>query len=374
MFVGRWGTIVLVVSMVFLILGCGRGEKKSDFELGKEYFLASDYTQAMIRLESWIQKKKNPNLVEAHAILAMIFHDMNNRQAEYEQEVGVLRNYGEEGMDTVVKLMENPTIAGRHQESVDDILIKGGSTSVGPLIAALKHPNWRLKVHAHQALIKVGQPAVKGLTMALNDPDRYTKSMVIDALCKISGKDAVPLIEQQLNDPDRLVKVTAAVALHSMGEENPTGIIVNGLKDPDIEVRRVATRAMAEIMDNPPADQMIKLIKDLDPGVRNYAAIALGKSSNDEVVRVLVKAMRDDKDEQVRNSAGKSLEKIGKPSVEPLVELLKSTNDMELTIRVAQILGNVGDKRAVPALEDAYKKEKRDMVKNELAKALNKID
>jgi HEAT repeat protein len=108
--------------------------------------------------------------------------------------------------------------------------------------------------------------------------------------------------------------------------------------------------------------------------VRNYAAIALGKSSNDEVVKVLVKAMRDDKDEQVRNSAGKSLEKIGKPSVEPLVELLKSTNDMELTIRVAQILGNVGDKRAVPALEDAYKKEKRDMVKNELAKALNKID
>jgi HEAT repeat protein len=198
--------------------------------------------------------------------------------------------------------------------------------------------------------------------------------MAIDALSRIKGSNAESMIEQKLNDPDRLVKVAAIVALHTMGRTNPTDVIVEGLKDPDVDVRREAAKAMAEVFDDPPADKIIPLLKDQDPDVRNYAAISLGKTKSDEAVNVLVKGMRDDKNEQVRNSAGMSLEKIGAQSVEPLNELLKSTNDMELVIRIAQILGSIGDKRAVSSLESAYKREKRDMVKTEIAKALNKID
>ena len=374
MVVGRWVKIALGVSLVFLMFGCGREKEKTDFELGKGYFLASEYTQSMIRLESWVQKKKNPNLLEAHAMLAVIYHDMDNRKAEYEQEISILKGYGDEGMDAVVKLVENPTIASRLQENIDGILVKGGSSSVGPLINALKNPNWRLKVHAHQALIKIGQPAVPALISALNAPDSYTKSMAIDALSKINAKEAEPMIQQKLNDPDKLVKVSAAVALYTMGKTDSADIIVGGLKDPNVDVRRIAAKAMAEIFNDPPADKMIALMKDPDPDVRNYVTITLEKTKSEGAVSMLVKEMRDDKDAQVRSSAGKALEAIGVPSVEPLISLLKSTNDMELIIRTAQILGNIGDKRAVPALEDAYKRAKNEMTKNEIAKALNKID
>jgi len=366
----------MVLSLTFLILGCGREKPKNDFELGKGFFLASDYSQAMVHLERWVQKKKNPNLIEAHAILAVIYHDMDNRKTEYEREIEILKSYGKEGMTTVLKMMENPVIATRLQNPIDDILVAGGQLSVEPLITVLKGQNWRLKVHAHQVLAKMGEPAVPALTEVLNNPttDRYAKSMAIDALSKMKALQAEPLIQQKLNDPDRLIRVSSAVALHSMGKENPTKIIIEGLKDPDVEVRRVASKAMADLFDNPPADQLIDLLKDQDPDIRNNAIIAIGKTRSAETARLLTKAMRDDKSEEVRNSAELALEKMGESAVEPVIELFKSADDMELKVRAAQILGNLGDKRAVPALEDAYKKEQRPLVKNEIAKALNKID
>jgi HEAT repeat protein len=374
MVVGRQVKIALGISLVFLMFGCGREKGKTDFELGKGYFLASEYTQSMVRLESWVKKKKNPDLPEAYAMLAVIYRDKENRKAEYEQTINILKDYGDEGMGAVVRLIENPTVASRLQENIDDILVKGGSSSVRPLINALKSPNWRLKVHAHEALIKVGQPAVPALTEALNAPDPYTKSMAIDALCRIDAKSAEPMIQQKLNDPDKLVKVSAAVGLCTIGKSGFTDIIVDGLKDPNVDIRRIAAKAMAEIVNDPPADKMIALMKDPDPDVRNYVTIALGKAKSESAVSLLVKEMRDDKNEQVRSSAGQALEAIGTPSVDPIISLLKSTNDMELIIRTSQILGNIGDKRAVPAMEDAYKRSKNDMTKNEIAKALNKID
>jgi HEAT repeat protein len=372
MFVRRWVSIILILSLSFLAYGCGR-ERKDNFELGKGFFLASDYQGAVVRLEEWVKKKKNPNQVEAHAMLALMYHDMEYRKADYEREIGILKEYGEPGMEAILRLMQNPTTASRLQSQIDDVLVAGGSFSIGPLMASLSGANWRLKTHAQQVLAKMGETAVPALESILNSSDRYAKSMAIEALSKINNQKSMPLIEKKLDDPDMLVKVTAAIALHSMGKDNPSQIIIDSLKDPDIDVRRMAAKAMAETFDNPPSTQLLPLLKDADPDVRNYATIALGKSKNVESVQVLVNAMRDDKNEEVRNSASKAIESIGTPAVDPLIKLLNNTEDMELIIRIAQILGNIGDDRAVDSLESKYKKEKRDMVKAEVAKALNKI-
>ena len=373
MFDKRLLSIALALSLLFLALGCSR-EKKNDFELGKSYFLASNYPESSTRLESWVQKKKNPNREEAYAMLAVIYHDMPNRQVEYEGTIRILKELGDPGMGAVVKLMENPTVASRLQNTIDDILIKGGLTAIAPLMEHFNGANWRLKVHAQKVLAQMGEIAVPTLTNALNSPDRFTKSMAIEALSKINSPETMTLIEQKLNDSDKLVKVTAAVALHSMGKQNPSEIILSSLNDPDIDVRRTAARAMAQGFENPPVSKLLPLLKDADPDVRNYATIALGNSKSAESVQSLVREMEIDKNEEVRNSAGKALESIGEPAVEPITSLLKRTDDMELIIRIAQILGNIGDKRAVEPLESLYKKEKREMVKNEIAKALNKID
>jgi len=374
MFVKRCISATLALSLLFLAMGCGRERTKSDFKLGKEYFHASDYEEASMRLEKWLSRKNSPNQEESHAILAVIYHDMPNRQAEYEREMGILKSLGEPGMAAVVKLMENPTTASRLQRAIDEVLITAGSISIKPLMEHFNGANWRLKVHAQLVLSQMGETAVPALTGALNSPDRFTKSMAIEALSKIDSQATMPLIEQKLEDPDRLVKVTAAVALHSMGKDNPTKIIVEALSDPDVDVRRSATRAMAQAFDDPPISKILPLLKDADPDVRNYATLAIGKSKSAESVQALVKEIENDKDERVRNSAGNVLESIGEPAVGPLIKLLQKTEDMELIIRIAQILGNIGDKRAIEPLENVYKREKRDLVTSEVAKALNKID
>jgi len=370
-----WVVTFLVALLVSSIPGCGREKAKNDYELGKEYFEASDYGQAIIRLDRWVQKSDRPNLTEAHAILAVIYHDYPNRQEFFEIELNKLREIGEPGMAAVLELMKNTTVASRLGDTINDILVKCGKLSVGPLIRDLTSHNWRLAINAQETLAKIGEPAVEPLIATLkNDTDIYTRSVAIEALKKIGDKRAVAPLEQRLNDPSRLIQVTAAAALHAMDQRNPEKVIIKALEDPDFEVRRAAAEALYETMENPPIDSVVKLLKDPDPEVRNFAALTAGKLHSTEAVPMLTKLIKEDKDDRVRASAGKSLESIGKPAVDPLINILANTKDQELIIRIAQILGNVNDKRAIEPLEKIYKTDDRPLVKNEVAKALNKID
>jgi HEAT repeat protein len=83
--------------------------------------------------------------------------------------------------------------------------------------------------------------------------------------------------------------------------------------------------------------------------------------------------MKSDVVDNVKNSAAKSLEKIGKPAAEPLIELLEKTKDVETLIRIVQALGDIGDKGAVKPMERIYNQASNPLLKNETAKALNKI-
>jgi len=370
-------SIALVAISLFLIFGCGREKPKSDFELGQAYFEASDYRKAMIRLESWVQQ--DPNNVqghnaEAHAMLAVIYHDDETRQSLFEDELKKLQGMGDPGMTAVLKLVESPTIESRLGSTIEDILVKAGEPSVGPLMKDLKSSNPRLRKYAQQVIIKIGAPAVSSLIEALNDPDVYIRSMSVESLSEIGDERAVEPLKQRLNDPSRLMQVTVAAALHKMGQMNPTDVILSALEDEDIVTRRAAAKAAWENVDNPPLAPLLKAMKDTDADVRNYTALAIGKTRSPEAIQPMLKALREDENDQVKSSAAKSLEMIGEPTVDPLINLLEGTKDMELTVRIVQILGNIGDKRAIKPMEKVYNEATNPLLKNETAKALNKID
>jgi HEAT repeat protein len=81
----------------------------------------------------------------------------------------------------------------------------------------------------------------------------------------------------------------------------------------------------------------------------------------------------EDENDQVKTSAIESIGEIGKPAVDPLIKLLEETKDVELTIRLVQVLGKIGDKKAVKPLEKIYNESTNSVLKNETAKALNMI-
>ncbi len=371
----RRGAGIIVLIVLFLIFGCGREKPKTDFELGKEYFLASDYPKAMIRLEKWVQQyPDSPQNSEAHAMLAVIYHDDETRQTYYKAEIDTLKKIGEPAMSAVLKMMENLTTATRLGNTIRDILVEGGQLSVNPLITHLKGHNWRLRRNAQETLTKMGSPAVEALIKALDDPDVYVRSLAIEALSEIGDKRAIEPLEKQMEDPDKLIQVTAAAALHKMGRGNPRNIIINAMTDDNAATRRVAAKAIWEIIDNPPLSLLLKAMKDSDPDVRNYVTLAVGKTRNPEAIGPLIKALKEDEDDRVRDSAAKALHQIGTPAVDPLIKELAGTKDMEIVIRIAQTLGDIGDKRAIKPLEKVYNEATNPLLKNETAKALNKID
>jgi HEAT repeat protein len=80
--------------------------------------------------------------------------------------------------------------------------------------------------------------------------------------------------------------------------------------------------------------------------VRNHAVISIGKIRSPESVQPLIRILVEDESDQVKASAADSLRKIGKPAVNPLIKLVEETKEIELTIRLVQILGKIGDKKS----------------------------
>lgn len=368
--------VTLAVILLFLILGCTREEPKTNFELGKEFFQASSYKRSMIRLETWLQEDAD-NLMgfnaEAHAILVVMYHDDDTRKPHFEKKMQEIREMGESGTIAVLKLMDSKKIGDRLGNTIGDVLVQARELSVGPLMKELKGPNPRLSKYAQNVLIEIGTPAVEALIETLNDRSVYARSMAIEALSKIGDKRAIEPLKQRLNDPNKLIQVTVAAGLHGMGQMNPTDVIIDALGDENLEARRAAARATWEIIDNPPLKPLLKAMEDNDSLVRDYAARAIGKTRSPQAAQPLVKMLKEDESSEVKTSITASLEKIGKPAVDPLIKLLEGTQDMGLTIRIVQILGNIGDKRADKPLDKVWQEATNPLLKDETAKALNKL-
>jgi len=369
--------ITLVLMSLFLALGCGREKPKSNFELGKDFFRASNYKKSMILLENWLGEDPTNEMghnAETYAILAVMYHNDETRQKSYESTINKLIGMGEPGMKAVLKLKAHPTIRSRLGSTIDEILIRGGNLSIGPVMTDLKGNNPKLQIRAKESVIKLGDVAVEPLIEALNEPDLYVRTLAIEALGEIGSKKAIDPLKEKLNDPDKLTQVMVAVALHKMGEDNPEDVILGALIDESAATRRTAAKAIWEVVDKPPLRSLLKAMKDSDPDVRNYVALSLGKIPSPDAVPTLLKALTEDPEGRVRSSAAESLEKIGKPAVDPLIKALQSSKEMGVTIRIAKILGNIGDKRAIKPLESVYNGAGNSMLRDEVAKALNMID
>ena len=376
MIVRKGVSIPLVIMSLALIFGCGRPEPKDNFQLGEEYFQASDYIQAIMRLEIWLREDDPDNLAghndKARVMLLVMYHNDETRQQLYEAMFKKMQ--GKSGMAVVLGLVENRTTRSRLGNSISDILVKGGDLSVPPLMKYMNGPNPKLRIYALNTLIKLGKPAIGSLIQTLDDPDQYSRSRAVEALSAIGDKSAIKPLEAKLNDPSGLVRVQVAAALYGMGQTNATRkIILDALEDEDVHTRRVAARTVAEIVDDPPLKSAMKALNDTDADMRNYAAQIAGKLRSAEAVQPLIKMLLEDENDNVKASAADSLGKIGKPAVKPLINLLEETEALDLNLRLVRILGKIGDKRAVKPLEKVYKETPNPVLKDATAKALNEI-
>src|SRR4030042_6695678 len=124
---------------------------------------------------------------------------------------------------------------------------------------------------------------------------------------------------------------------------------------------------IGELKANKDVEGLIDALKDKDPIVRGDAAEVLGKIGDSRAVEPLIEALKD----IVEYIALESLRRIGEPAVEPLIKALKN-KDTLIRSGAARALGAIRDKRAVEPLTEALKYG--DMfVRSAAAVALEKI-
>jgi HEAT repeat protein len=149
------------------------------------------------------------------------------------------------------------------------------------LIAALSHPNWRIRLHAVQTL---GQ---------------------------IQDINLLPHFLAALSDKDHDVRVAAQQALERIGPAAYPGlaeIVVSG----SVESRQCAVETLGRLGGKEALPPLLSGLKDISMWVRAPAARALGELGHAEAVPHLIEVLRD-QDRQVRQCAADALTRIGTP-------------------------------------------------------------
>ncbi|MDP3065933.1 MAG: HEAT repeat domain-containing protein [Methanobacteriaceae archaeon] len=264
-----------------------------------------------------------------------------------------------------------------------DLLID--NRDVEGLITALNHENYLIRKQGAFGLKKVGdERAVEPLINALrykNWHNDYTlltsvRENAAEALGFIGSEDAIePLIKTMDTDPDEEVRWKAAWALGEIGSPHATEVLIRALKDNSWTVRRHAANSLGIIGDQDAVPPLMKALEDKDWHVRKYAAVALGKMKDEVAIPFLLEALEDE-DADVRWKAGSSLVSMGGLAVPSLIKKFKKGN-WHTRGRAAEILGRIGDERALQPLMDSLTpgkfRDKHRHVRGKAAEALGRI-
>ncbi len=271
------------------------------------------------------------------------------------------------------------------QEFNPDIESMEELRDIDGLIRALKNEDYLVRKDAAISLKKIGDDkAVDALIESLQYEswqDDYTVLIAVrensaEALGTIGNKKAIPaLIDALKNDSDEEVRWKAVAALGKLNDKSAVDAIIEALNDTSWAVRRNATIALGNIGDEKGYQPLLNAITDPDWHVRKYAIVSLGKIGDTRAINPLVNALNDE-DSDVRWKAINALGKLGKPAVENLLKAFE-TDEWQVRGRIAEVLGNIKDERAVEPLIDSlynnrYKNQNK-YVRGRIIEALGRI-
>jgi HEAT repeat protein len=117
-------------------------------------------------------------------------------------------------------------------------------------------------------------------------------------------------------------------------------------------------------------DGLMEQLSNGNPAERLTAAKELGGSKDPRGVGPLIKALKSDRNWDVRLAAEDALVRIGSPSVTPLIQLLTKEDNCFVRRRATRALKEIKDPHSVEALENAVLKDADCCVRRFAAAAL----
>jgi len=191
------------------------------------------------------------------------------------------------------------------------------------LIRALRYNDFEVQTSAAQALGSLGNEGINRLILALKDKDRDVRLGIIEALSGIRDQRAVPPLIELLNDTSSEVRWETTIALGEIGGPDVISPLKNALRDPDKYVRYGAASALLKTGWNPVSDE-------------ERAFYYVGMQEWQKV-------------------------KDCGPAAISALSLVLQDPDSSVRIEAIEVLGLIGDKKAIPALMQSLRDENADV-------------
>ena len=213
-------------------------------------------------------------------------------------------------------------------------------------------------------------------------------------------KEPLPPIETlivQLHGEDWLARCDAARLLGQSRDPRAVDALLPGLNDSDWRVRRNAAQALGVLRDKRAVDALLLALSDRTMTVRQRAIVALGRIKDPRALPALLNIVLANRHESY--DAVKAVRKFGKKALPEIAAAFEKSGNEQLMLMLVELkyegmfdllvhrlessqlsdrltaireLGNLGDKKAVPYLNDQLKFD-NPMLQSEAVHALGKL-
>src|SRR2546426_4041622 len=245
---------------------------------------------AALRDEDWALREEAATLLgdfrdpRAVGPLVEALHDED--RAVREAAAAALRKIGPPAAPALIAALQDPN--GNVQE-VAVAILKDLPTheAVEPLIGCLTSKNWIVRMHAAKALGNLGdERAIRHLIPLLMDPVKAVRVDATDALSRI-GRPALATLLAALRHEEWILRLHACESLGKIGAEEAVAPLCEVmLHDRDAAVRQDAAKAVGSIGHPAAFEALAKAVADLS--VRPYAVDALGRLKDLRAVPLLI--------------------------------------------------------------------------------------
>ena len=256
--------------------------------------------------------------------------------------------------------------------------LSGGPRAVQALIHALQTGPPALKAEVAAMLARVNDPhAGVPLVGLLRDEDEAVRKAGATALEHMAGvldeKTAAALASLLYESKDEEIRLAASQLLGVI--PNAIAPLCEMLVHQDPEAQIMAAKMLEHLLDPRSADSFINAMGQpavCDIAVRTLKKLSAIRERIDEVFDGLRSIEELSEREEARMSTVVNLLAIGRPSVEILIEYLED-DDWVIREAAADLLGKIGDVRAVEPLMERLRVDKDTGVKELAMKSLGLI-
>jgi HEAT repeat protein len=286
---------------------------------------------------------------DARAVPPLIQRIRHKAAASRPQELAALRNIGFPSVSPLLDLLENKTTDTKDAVAVISLLEKiGGDESTEGLLRLLSSAHAGLIPCLSEVMGRLAHTkAVPSLVSALKaGPGETWAAHIVSTLRRLGWKPA---------DIDEEAALAVAernwTRLAEIGEPAADLILPLLQRGRASEIIRAVT-VLGNIGGEQSIEQVAALLDDRRPDIVTAAARTLGKIGSSLAVDPLIQLLAEAGSSDILADAEKALLEIGEPAVDSLVGQLNS-GDPEERKTAVRLLGEIGDRRALPFLTAA---------------------